>query len=74
MGAGGIAASACRGAMIEMKNSKLTINHSNDETGKVPGLMKPKNNNTKVSRKISATSSISSARDTIKVLKIDLLK
>ncbi|CAG9537986.1 unnamed protein product [Cercopithifilaria johnstoni] len=68
VGAGAITANtSCRGTMVEMKNSKLTINQNNDDTGKACGLMKPKNN-TKVSRKIPATTSITSAatRDTIK--------
>ncbi|VBB34577.1 unnamed protein product [Acanthocheilonema viteae] len=68
MGAGGIAANACRGTMIEMKNSKLAINQNNDEAGKISELVRPKNNNTKVSRKIPGTTSVTSgvARDTIK--------
>ncbi|VDN85818.1 unnamed protein product [Brugia pahangi] len=52
----------------EMKNSKLAINQNNDETGKVSGLIKPKNGNVKVTRKIPPTTSIASGatRDTIK--------
>lgn len=74
-GTEGITANACRGTMVGMKNSKLAINQNNDETGKVSGLMKPKNGNTKVSRKIPTSTSVISGttRDAIKVLKMDLL-
>ncbi|VDM96296.1 unnamed protein product, partial [Onchocerca ochengi] len=64
-GAGGIRREA---TMVEMKNSKLSINQNNDETGKISGLMKPKSGSTKVSRKIPGTTSVTPGitRDTIK--------
>lgn len=74
MEAGGVAATnACRGTTVEMKNLKLAINQNNDETGKISGLVKPKNNSMKISRRIPATTSTMSGapRDTTKVSEID---
>ncbi|VDK81613.1 unnamed protein product, partial [Litomosoides sigmodontis] len=68
MGTSGIAAtSAGRGTMAEMRNSKLAANQNNDETGKISGLVKPKNNSMKVSRKIPATAPVllAAPRDTM---------
>uniref|UniRef100_A0A0R3RPV7 Uncharacterized protein n=1 Tax=Elaeophora elaphi TaxID=1147741 RepID=A0A0R3RPV7_9BILA len=74
--AGGIVTNACRGTTVEIKNSKLAISQNNDETGKVSGLMKPKNSSSRVSRKIPAATPVVSgtARDMIKVLEINLLE